>query len=81
LVPDKPAERFARKQVKAQFAVIDAQVYQKRGKSRQNHVDQVLKKNGALLRAKHCAPDAEDIISRAKQYTQRKKDKEAECLG
>ncbi len=80
-MPCKPAKYLAYEQIKAQFAAISTQIYKKSEKSCNNHIEKVLKKSGALFRAKHCAPYAQYIISRPKHRTCHKENGEPKHLG
>lgn len=80
-VPCKPAERFTGKQIKTELTVIDGEIHEEREIGRQNHINEILKKNGAPFRAEHGAPDAQNVIRRAKHDARREKGEKAERLG
>ena len=80
-MPCKPAECFTCKQIKAEFTIVDGKIYKKREIGRQNHINEILKKDGAPFRTEHGAPDAQNVVRRAKHDARRKKGKKTERLG
>lgn len=80
-MPRKPASCFAEEQIKAKFSIIDSYIHKEREISCQNHVNYILKKNGAPFRTEHGAPDAQNIIHCTEHNTCQKKHEKPKRLG
>jgi hypothetical protein len=79
-MPDKPAQRLPRKQIETKLTVIHRKIHKEREVCEEDHVEKVLKKNGAALGTKHRPPNSENIIGRTGDHTGRKKNQKADKL-